>query len=178
MLSWLKSSKFKDPNVALGLPSPNRVDITPDKAKICAAANVGIDRRINVTKEMILIVGRRRDVNIKKFDLGSGDNLTKISQMDHIRFFIRSAQDYFIISRRGTLFKKIAAISEDTMVKYLRIINWKTTGEGRVAKSWKDAKVSPVFENSRKKGLCNYRPLNLYFVVCKIMKKMIRKQSP
>ena len=43
MLSWLKSSKFKDPNVALGLPSPNRVDITPDKAKICAAANVGIE---------------------------------------------------------------------------------------------------------------------------------------
>ena len=40
MLSWLKSSKFKEPKVALGLPSPNCIDLTPEKAKICAAADI------------------------------------------------------------------------------------------------------------------------------------------
>ena len=42
MLSWLKSSKFKECTVALALPSLNRVNLTPEKAKICAAANSGI----------------------------------------------------------------------------------------------------------------------------------------
>jgi len=66
-----------------------------------------LSRRINVTNEMILIVGRRRNVDIDKVHLGSGDNLTKISQMDNIRLFIKRAQDYFIISRRGLPWNKI-----------------------------------------------------------------------
>jgi hypothetical protein len=66
-----------------------------------------LSRRINVTNEMILIVGRRRNVDIDKVHLGSGDNLTKISQMDNIRLFIKRAQDYFIISRRGLPWNEI-----------------------------------------------------------------------
>ncbi|KAK2146112.1 hypothetical protein LSH36_631g01006 [Paralvinella palmiformis] len=66
-----------------------------------------LSRRINVTNEMILIVGQRRNVDIEKVDLGSGDNLTKISQMDNIQLFINKAQDYFIISRRGLPWNEI-----------------------------------------------------------------------
>ena len=43
MLSWRKSSKFKEPNVALGLPSPNGIDIISEKANIYATDNAGIE---------------------------------------------------------------------------------------------------------------------------------------
>ena len=43
MLSWLKSSKFRGINIPLGFSSPNRVDLTPGKDKICAAADAGIE---------------------------------------------------------------------------------------------------------------------------------------
>ena len=57
---------------------------------------------IDVTNTTLLIVGRRTNANITKFDLGSGANLTKITNMrDLMKRFHGMAQDYFIISRRG-----------------------------------------------------------------------------
>ena len=57
---------------------------------------------IDVDNWTILITGKRRNVNMTKYDLGSGNNLTKISLMtQEVDFFHGKAQDYFIISRKG-----------------------------------------------------------------------------
>jgi hypothetical protein len=63
-----------------------------------------------------------------------------------------------------------------TMAKPLTIIFRKSLGEGQVPMSWKDAKVTPIYKKGKKKQPCNYRPVSLTSVVCKIMEKMIRKQ--
>jgi hypothetical protein len=63
---------------------------------------------IDVNNTTILIVGRRRNANITKYDLGDGANLSKITNLkDLIQLFHGMAQDYFIISRRGLPWKEI-----------------------------------------------------------------------
>jgi len=79
-----------------------------------------LSESLDISKQMVLIVGRRRNIDIKTIDLGSGDNLTKISQMDNIRPFIAVAQDYFIISRRGLPWDEIP----DFVVGRVGYDNW------------------------------------------------------
>ncbi|KAK2140619.1 hypothetical protein LSH36_1289g00076 [Paralvinella palmiformis] len=75
---------------------------------------------LDVSKQMVLIVGCRRNIDIQISDLGSGDNLTKISQMDNIRPYHDVALDYFIISRRGLPWDKIP----DFVVGRVAYDNW------------------------------------------------------
>ncbi|KAK2148242.1 hypothetical protein LSH36_507g00019 [Paralvinella palmiformis] len=80
-----------------------------------------LSESLDVSKQMVLIVGRRRNIDIKTIDLGSGDNLTKIiSQMDNIRPFVDVAEDYFIISRRGLPWDEIP----DFVVGRVGYDNW------------------------------------------------------
>lgn len=50
----------------------------------------------------------------------------------------------------------------------------KSLGEGSLPKSWKEAKVTPIFKKGRRQDRNNYRPISLTSVVCKIMESIIR----
>ena len=63
--------------------------------------------RLDVVNQMILVVGRRRNVDVEKLDLGSGSNFTMIGRMDSVKPFHGHAQDYFIVSRRGLPWEEI-----------------------------------------------------------------------
>jgi len=80
-------------------------DILFDRSLILTLCS--LNQRLNLANETILIIGRRRNVDIVKIDLGSGYNLTKISLMDRIKPFHGMAQDYFITTRRGLSWKEI-----------------------------------------------------------------------
>ena len=60
-----------------------------------------LSKSVHVQNKMTLVVGRRRNVNVTTFDLGDGDDLDMISEMDQRQLFHGFAQDYFIISRQG-----------------------------------------------------------------------------
>ena len=57
----------------------------------------------------------------------------------------------------------------------LRMIFTKLLREGSVPKSWKQATAVPIFKEGKKSNPANYRPVSLTSVVCKLMKKNIRK---
>ena len=76
-------------------------DILFDSSLIQTLRSLMASSSPDVPHQMTLIVGRRRDANITTFDLGSGDNLAKISQMHKLRAHHSFAQDYFILSRKG-----------------------------------------------------------------------------
>ena len=62
----------------------------------------------DVEQESIMIVGKRQNVNITQYDLGSGENMTKLHQADlRAKEYVGYAQDYFIISRKGLPWEKI-----------------------------------------------------------------------
>ena len=62
----------------------------------------------DVEHESIMIVGKRQNVNITQYDLGSGENMTKLHQTDlRAKEHAGYAQDYFIISRKGLPWEKI-----------------------------------------------------------------------
>ena len=63
--------------------------------------------RLDVVNQMILVVGRRRNVDVEKHDLGSGSNFTMIGRMDSVKLSHGYAQDYFIVSRRGLPWEEI-----------------------------------------------------------------------
>ena len=60
-----------------------------------------LSKSVHVQNKMTLVIGRRRKVNVTTFDLGDGDDLDRISEMDQRQLFHGFAQDYFIISRQG-----------------------------------------------------------------------------
>jgi len=80
-------------------------DILFDRSLISTLRH--LHQKLDVANQMMLIVGRRRNVAINKIDLGSGDNLTHISSLDYVKFFHGRAQDYFIVSRRGLPWQEI-----------------------------------------------------------------------
>ncbi|KAK2145511.1 hypothetical protein LSH36_677g04013 [Paralvinella palmiformis] len=63
---------------------------------------------INVKEWTILIVGNRRNIQINEYNLGSGDNLTRLALMKQkADFFDGKAADYFIISKKGLPWEEI-----------------------------------------------------------------------
>jgi hypothetical protein len=63
----------------------------------------------------------------------------------------------------------------DVFVKPLSLIFKKSLSSGEVPKGWKDARISPIFKKGNKTEPCNYRPVSLTSVVCKILEKIVRK---
>ena len=63
----------------------------------------------------------------------------------------------------------------DVFVKPLSLIFKKSLSSGEVPKGWKDARISPIFKKGNKTEPCNYRPVSLTSVVCKILEKTVRK---
>ena len=80
-------------------------DILFDRSLISTLRYLG--RTLDLDRELILITGRRRNVKLSKFDLGPGDNLTRISKMDKVWPYHGMAQDYFITTRRGLPWRNI-----------------------------------------------------------------------
>lgn len=57
----------------------------------------------------------------------------------------------------------------------LHIISNKSLSKGILPDDWKTAILSPIFKNKGdKKHACNYRPISLTSVVCKICESLIR----
>ncbi|XP_065662545.1 uncharacterized protein LOC136085182 [Hydra vulgaris] len=46
---------------------------------------------------------------------------------------------------------------------------------GVVSKAWKKDNIVPIFENSDKVDLSNYRPFSLSSVICKVFKRILKK---
>ncbi|KAK2150674.1 hypothetical protein LSH36_396g06009 [Paralvinella palmiformis] len=79
-----------------------------------------LSQRLNVSNEKILIVGRRRNVDTAAVNLGSGSDLTKISEMEKIGLHQDNAQDYFIISRQSVPWNEVP----DFVVGRIGYDNW------------------------------------------------------
>jgi len=58
----------------------------------------------------------------------------------------------------------------------LALIFTKSMNEGSVPLSWREANVTPIFKKGSKTETCNYRPVSLTSVVCKLMETIIRDQ--
>ena len=56
----------------------------------------------------------------------------------------------------------------------LQILFQKSIDKGSVPLDWKKAKVIPIFKKGSKGKACNYRPVSLTSVVCKLMESIIR----
>lgn len=50
----------------------------------------------------------------------------------------------------------------------------KSFSSGRLPRQWKDATVTPIYKKGSKSEPCNYRPVSLTSVVCKLMESFIR----
>ena len=56
----------------------------------------------------------------------------------------------------------------------LNIIYNRSLREGEVPNDWRDAKVSPIFKSGSRAVPCNYRPVSLTCVLCKVLESIIR----
>lgn len=61
------------------------------------------------------------------------------------------------------------------MSQYLTIIFRKSLATGVVPKSWKRAKIIPLFKSGDKQLLNNYRPISLTPYSCKLLEHIIHK---
>ena len=57
----------------------------------------------------------------------------------------------------------------------LTLIFNKSVSTGKVPLAWKDAHISPIFKKGNKIDPSNYRPVSLTSVICKLLKKIVRK---
>ena len=80
-------------------------DILFDRSLLSTLAYLA--RRLDLAKEAVLIIGRRRNIDVRKVELGPGDNLTRISAMDTVPLFHVYAEDYFITNRLGLPWSQI-----------------------------------------------------------------------
>ena len=58
--------------------------------------------------------------------------------------------------------------------KPLYLLFHKSLSEGKIPSSWKEAHVSPIFKKVSKSMTCNYRPVSLTSIVCKLQESLIR----
>ena len=58
--------------------------------------------------------------------------------------------------------------------KPLYLLFRKSLHECKIPSSWKDAHVSPIFKKGSKSLPCNYRPISLTSVVCKLLESLLR----
>ena len=69
---------------------------------------------------------------------------------------------------------KVLKICADSLAIPLTKLFTKSLETGKVPTSWKEAKVTPIFKKGNKKQACNYRPVSLTSVVCKLLERLIR----
>ena len=56
----------------------------------------------------------------------------------------------------------------------LFIIFKKSMEEGYTPEDWRQARVTPIFKKGSKRQACNYRPVSLTSIPCKIMESLVR----
>ena len=69
---------------------------------------------------------------------------------------------------------KVLKMCADSLAVPLTKLFTKSLETGKVPTSWKEAKVTPIFKKGNKKQGCNYRPVSLTSVVCKLLERLIR----
>ena len=69
---------------------------------------------------------------------------------------------------------KILFETIDQVAPLLLIIFSKSLEEGQLPTQWKEANVTPIFKKGRKKSPCNYRPVSLTSICCKLLERIIR----
>ena len=57
----------------------------------------------------------------------------------------------------------------------LQIIFRRSLAASRLPQEWKNAVIVPIHKNGRKDIPCNYRPISLTSIVCKVMEKIVRE---
>ena len=63
--------------------------------------------------------------------------------------------------------------ASDEIAPFLQFIFNQSNASGQVPKEWKYANVTPVFKKGCRKEACNYRPVSLTSVPCKIMAHIV-----
>ena len=63
--------------------------------------------------------------------------------------------------------------ASDEIAPFLQFIFNQSIASGQVPKEWKRANVTPVFKKGCRKEACNYRPVSLTSVPCKIMEHIV-----
>ena len=61
----------------------------------------------------------------------------------------------------------------DILSAPLTIIFNKSLSEGRVPSDWRTAEVTPIFKKGDKTASCNYRPVSLTSIVCKVLESFV-----
>ena len=51
----------------------------------------------------------------------------------------------------------------------------KTLMYGTLPKEWKQGYISPIFKKGKRSLACNYRPISLTCILCKILESLVRK---
>ena len=59
----------------------------------------------------------------------------------------------------------------------LEIIYNSTLENGSMPKEWRQAHITAIFKKGSRKIACNYRPISLTCIACKIMESLVRDDS-
>ncbi|KAL8614437.1 hypothetical protein ACOMHN_007773 [Nucella lapillus] len=63
----------------------------------------------------------------------------------------------------------------DILAHPVTILFRKSLEDGQVPQDWRTATVSPIFKKGSRLQPCNYRPVSLTCILCKVMEKLIRE---
>ncbi|XP_065678462.1 uncharacterized protein LOC136093401 [Hydra vulgaris] len=69
---------------------------------------------------------------------------------------------------------KVLKECKSTLAKPISLLFNKSFETGKLPKLWLCANIVPLFKNGDKLNPCNYRPVSLTSVVCKVMEKIIK----
>ena len=64
--------------------------------------------------------------------------------------------------------------TKDAIKHHLATLFRQTLKDGTVPQYWKVANVTPIFKKGSRSDPCNYRPISLTYVPCKLVKRIIR----